>query len=71
MGYRHVRYAELLGRGNVAVFTYDYVGYGRSAGGDGSFSPKAATIMESAGAAAAWFAGQWAPTWDLVTPQYG
>ena len=56
-GYRLERYAQYLSIGNVAIFAFDYPGYGKSPGQPSSYSVTG--TVEASEAAAVWFAN-----WD-------
>jgi pimeloyl-ACP methyl ester carboxylesterase len=68
MGYRHERYNWLLEQGNIAIFTYDYPGYGKSTSVD-TITSKA--VVEAARAGAVWFTEWVRNGWDMSSPSYG
>ena len=63
-GYRSERYAHYLSLGNVAMFVFDYPGYGKSPGQPSTYSVQG--TVEASEAAAQWFAS-WDAAYNPVT----
>ena len=66
-GYRVARYQYYLSQGNIAIFIFDYPGYGKSSGSAGADSVSAASLI-----AAEWFETWFGNgSWSLSTTPLG